>query len=383
MVHLELPPLSLYVHIPWCVEKCPYCDFNSHALKGEIPELQYVEALLADLRQDLLWVQGREIQTVFIGGGTPSLLSVKAMTRLINGLKDTVAFAYNAEITMEANPGTVEAEKFAGFVAAGITRISIGVQSLHSRQLNLLGRIHDKDQAITAIELASQLPLQSFNIDLMHGLPEQQLKHGLDDLAQAIQLAPPHLSWYQLTLEPNTHFYRKPPKLPDEEVLVDIFEQGHQRLTQAGYERYEISGYSKPGHQCSHNLNYWTFGDYLGIGCGAHGKITVVDSQRLLRTSKVASPASYLTPSKNPRISLTDVADDDRAFEYFMNRARLTSAAPLEEFERRTGQCRTQILPYLEQQAGMGLMILEEANWQMTNKGLTYFNNVLEPLIRT
>lgn len=381
MAELHLPPLSLYVHIPWCVQKCPYCDFNSHKLKSEIPEQQYIQAMLSDLEHELVGVQGRPIETVFIGGGTPSLLSVAAMEQLLTGLKARLEFASNAEITMEANPGTVEADKFSGFIEAGINRISIGVQSLQARQLNLLGRIHDPEQAIRAIHLAQELPLQSFNIDLMHGLPEQSLRLGLDDLEQAIALAPPHLSWYQLTLEPNTVFYRQQPKLPDEEVLVDIFEQGHQKLIEAGYQRYEISGYSKPGFECRHNLNYWTFGDYLGIGCGAHGKITFANEQKIIRTAKVASPSAYLTPARSPLQSQHEIAKEELPFEYFMNRARLLSSAPLEEFEQRTGLPLKQVLPYLEQQAKSGLMELTQHEWQMTDLGLRYFNNVLESLV--
>ena len=381
MAELQLPPLSLYVHIPWCVEKCPYCDFNSHKLKSELPEQAYIQALMIDLEHELAGVQGRTLETIFIGGGTPSLLSVQAMELLLTGLRQRLEFSDTIEITMEANPGTVEADKFAGFVQAGINRISIGVQSLQSRQLNLLGRIHDPAQAIYAIELAKALPLTSFNMDLMHGLPEQQLRHGLDDLAQAIALAPPHLSWYQLTLEPNTAFYKQQPQLPDEEILVDIFEQGHLKLIEAGYLRYEISGYSKPGFECRHNLNYWTFGDYIGIGCGAHGKITWPEQQQIRRTAKVASPSAYLPKSRDPKLSDQAINPKDLAFEYFMNRARLTRPAPIAEFEHRTGLSALSITPYLEQQAQKGLMTLTQTHWQMTELGLRYFNNVLEPLI--
>ncbi|MBD1388723.1 radical SAM family heme chaperone HemW [Neiella sp. HB171785] len=379
LAQLLLPPLSLYIHVPWCVEKCPYCDFNSHALRGQIPELDYVQALLNDLRADLHWVQGREIRSIFIGGGTPSLLSVAAVATLMQGIKDTVALSHDCEVTMEANPGTVEADKFAGFVAAGINRLSIGVQSLQSQQLNLLGRIHNPEQAIRAAQLAQQLPLNSFNLDLMHGLPEQQLATGLDDLQQTIQLAPPHLSWYQLTLEPNTPFYRQPPQLPSEDILEQINLQGHQLLSDAGYQRYEISAYAKPGFECRHNLNYWTFGDYIGIGCGAHGKITQPDLQRVIRSVKITAPAPYLA-ADNYRLRVEPVATDELPFEYFMNRARLCQPAPLEEFEQRTGLPLATIEAFLSKQQQQGTMRVDDVSWQMTELGLNFFNQVIAPL---
>ncbi|MBW8192657.1 radical SAM family heme chaperone HemW [Neiella marina] len=377
---LQLPPLSLYIHVPWCVEKCPYCDFNSHAMRGELPEQAYVAALLNDLRTDLNWVQGREIVSIFIGGGTPSLLSVNAIEQLLSGIRNTVALSHDCEITMEANPGTVEADKFAGFVKAGVNRLSIGVQSLQSEQLNLLGRIHDPQQAVRAAQLANKLPINSFNLDLMHGLPQQQLDGGLADLQQAIDLGAPHLSWYQLTLEPNTPFYRQPPALPDDDVLDAINEQGHQLLEQAGYQRYEISGYAKPGFECRHNLNYWTFGDYLGIGCGAHGKITLPEQQRIVRSVKITAPNSYLAASPNVRLNVHDVAKDEVAFEYFMNRARLRQPAPFAEFEQSTGLAISAIEPFLQQQQSNDTMILTADNWQMTDKGLNFFNQVIAPL---
>ncbi|NRA85513.1 MAG: radical SAM family heme chaperone HemW, partial [Gammaproteobacteria bacterium] len=264
---LVLPPLSLYIHIPWCVQKCPYCDFNSHALKNEIPHQQYVDALLEDLTQDLAHVQGRKLNTIFIGGGTPSLLEPTQMKRLLDGVKQLIDCPDDMEITMEANPGTVESGRFAQFQQAGITRISIGVQSFQVDKLTILGRIHDGNEAINAAKQAASLDLQSFNLDLMHSLPQQQITDALADLKQAIVLDPPHLSWYQLTIEPNTKFHSKPPTLPDDEILADIFDEGRQVLSDAGYVQYEISAFSKPGFQCQHNLNYWRFGDYLGIGC--------------------------------------------------------------------------------------------------------------------
>lgn len=264
------PPLSLYIHIPWCIQKCPYCDFNSHALKTEIPEAQYISALIDDLDTDLarydMQSEPRKLHSIFIGGGTPSLITAPEIKRLLSEVEKRLPFADDIEITMEANPGTVEAGRFVEYRQAGVNRISIGVQSFQQEKLEKLGRIHGKDEAIRSAHLAHEAQLNSFNLDLMHGLPNQSIEDALSDLQQAIDLNPPHLSWYQLTIEPNTVFYYKPPTLPDDDDLWDIFEQGHQMLAKAGYVQYEISGYSKVGYQCRHNLNYWRFGDYLGIG---------------------------------------------------------------------------------------------------------------------
>lgn len=313
-------PLALYIHIPWCVQKCPYCDFNSHTLKGGIPEDEYIAHLLADLNADLPLVTHqnniREVQSIFIGGGTPSLLSVAAMHKLISGVKARIPVHAKAEITMEANPGTVEANKFIGFQEAGINRISIGVQSFQSQHLKILGRIHNEQQAHSAIELAKGLGLRSFNTDLMHGLPQQNLDNALSDLQQAIDHAPPHLSWYQLTIEPNTLFYSKPPELPIDDVLWDIQIQGQALLAKHGYKQYEVSAYAKEGQQCAHNLNYWRFGDYLGIGCGAHGKITNLSTGRICRTVKTKHPKGYMNLSQPYMNANTAVENDDLCFEF-------------------------------------------------------------------
>ncbi len=295
---LQLPPLALYIHIPWCIQKCPYCDFNSHAVKQGIPEQEYISHLLADLRQDLGYVQGREISSIFIGGGTPSTFTGEGIQAILDGVRTELQLTNDCEITMEANPGTVEAARFSAYVAAGVTRFSIGVQSFQTEQLKALGRIHDCDEAIKAAQLAATLPLQSFNLDLMHGLPNQDVTGALADLQQAIDLKPPHLSWYQLTIEPNTAFASRPPVLPEDEALWDIQEQGHQLLQQHGYTQYEISAYSQPGLQCRHNLNYWRYGDYLGIGCGAHGKITVPETGQIIRPVKIKHPKGYMDISK-------------------------------------------------------------------------------------
>lgn len=371
----KLPPLSLYIHIPWCVQKCPYCDFNSHALKGEVPHDDYVAHLLADLDADLPLVAGREIRTIFIGGGTPSLLSAEAMQTLMDGVRARIPVAADAEVTMEANPGTVEADRFSGYQKAGINRISIGVQSFGDDKLIRLGRIHDAGEAKRAARLAATLGLRSFNLDLMHGLPEQYLGEALSDLRQAIELAPPHLSWYQLTIEPNTSFGSRPPVLPDDDLLWDIFSQGHQLLTQAGYVQYETSAYAKPGFQCQHNLNYWRFGDYLGIGCGAHGKISFADG-RILRTVKTKHPRGYMEGRYLDQQN--EVATEDRPFEFFMNRFRLLEAMPRRDFTDYTGLPESVVRPQIEAALNAGEISETATHWQITEHGKLFLNTLLE-----
>ncbi|MBG0752621.1 MULTISPECIES: radical SAM family heme chaperone HemW [Pectobacterium] len=372
---LKLPPLSLYIHIPWCVQKCPYCDFNSHALKGDVPHQEYVDHLLADLDADLPLASGRELHSIFIGGGTPSLLSAEAMQALLDGVRARIPLTPDAEITMEANPGTVEADRFSGYQRAGINRISIGVQSFDPQKLTRLGRIHGPDEAKRAAHLATDLGLRSFNLDLMHGLPDQSLDEALDDLRQAIALNPPHLSWYQLTIEPNTLFSSRPPTLPDDDALWDIYEQGHALLSAAGYQQYETSAYAKPGYQCQHNLNYWRFGDYLGIGCGAHGKLTFSDG-RILRTVKVRHPRGYMQGTYLDKQH--DVANDDRPFEFFMNRFRLLEAAPRADFTAYTGLEEHCIRPQLDQALAQGYLTETATHWQITEHGKLFLNSLLE-----
>ncbi|KHT33032.1 radical SAM family heme chaperone HemW [Pectobacterium carotovorum] len=372
---LKLPPLSLYIHIPWCVQKCPYCDFNSHALKGDVPHQEYVDHLLADLDADLPLASGRELHSIFIGGGTPSLLSAEAMQALLDGVRARIPLTPDAEITMEANPGTVEADRFSGYQRAGINRISIGVQSFDPQKLTRLGRIHGPDEAKRAAHLATGLGLRSFNLDLMHGLPDQSLDEALDDLRQAIALNPPHLSWYQLTIEPNTLFSSRPPTLPDDDALWDIYEQGHALLSAAGYQQYETSAYAKPGYQCQHNLNYWRFGDYLGIGCGAHGKLTFSDG-RILRTVKVRHPRGYMQGTYLDKQH--DVANDDRPFEFFMNRFRLLEAAPRADFTAYTGLEEHSIRSQLDQALAQGYLTETATHWQITEHGKLFLNSLLE-----
>lgn len=372
------PPLSLYVHIPWCVQKCPYCDFNSHGLKSALPEKEYVAHLLDDLAYDAARVEGREVDTVFIGGGTPSLLSAQAMADIISGIRDRVNLAENAEITMEANPGTVEAGKFLGFYEAGVNRISVGIQSFQPQHLKVLGRIHNSQQAENAVKQAHEAGLPTFNLDLMHGLPNQSVENALSDLNKGIALNPYHLSWYQLTIEPNTPFYSRPPELPDDDILWEIQQQGHQRLEAAGYAQYEISGYAKAGHQCQHNLNYWRFGDYLGIGCGAHGKITDVVNGTIHRTVKVKHPRGYMEISRPYMDNETLVEKHDLPFEFFMNRFRLVEPCPIEDYEALTGQpLSDEVKKALEDAHRQGLLDITRTHWQVSAKGRRYLNSLL------
>ncbi|EKO3466215.1 radical SAM family heme chaperone HemW [Vibrio fluvialis] len=381
---LTPPALSLYVHIPWCVQKCPYCDFNSHALKADIPEEEYIDALLEDLDTDIERYQlagdPRLLHSIFIGGGTPSLISADGIGRLLRGIEARIAFKPDIEITMEANPGTIEAERFAGYRHVGVTRISIGVQSFEPEKLTRLGRIHGRDEAVNAAKLAHQIGLNSFNLDLMHGLPDQTLDQALADLDRAIELTPPHLSWYQLTIEPNTMFYFKPPTLPDDDALWDIFDLGHQKLTEAGYVQYEISGYSKPGYQCQHNLNYWRFGDYLGIGCGSHGKLSFADG-RIVRTTKVKHPRGYLAAYQNlakPYLDSEQLVEDvDRPFEFFMNRFRLIEPCPKADFSATTGLPISVIQPTLDWAIEQGYLSDNDTHWQITEKGKLFLNDLL------
>lgn len=376
------PPLGLYVHIPWCVQKCPYCDFNSHGLKSSLPEAEYIAHLLDDLAIDAALVGNRPVSSIFIGGGTPSLFSEQGIARLLAGIRERVNLAADAEITLEANPGTVEADRFTGYVQAGINRISIGIQSFQAQHLNVLGRIHSADQALSAIGEAHQAGLNSFNMDLMHGLPEQSIDNALSDLAQAVAQQPKHLSWYQLTIEPNTAFASRPPQLPDDDILWDIQTQGHALLREAGYQQYEISGYARPGFECQHNLNYWRFGDYLGIGCGAHGKITDIDAGTVTRTVKVKHPRGYMEMARPYLDKRNPVEADEMAFEFFMNRFRLVEPCPKQDFTDFTGTTLTDeqlaSLVHAEQQ---GLLISDAKHWQVTDKGRRYLNTLLQAFV--
>ncbi len=377
---LKQQPLSLYIHIPWCVQKCPYCDFNSHSLKHDIPEQEYVLALIKDLDDDIkrFKLNNRELHSIFIGGGTPSLFSPDAINSILSQVFARFNVSKDIEVTLEANPGTVEADKFIGFSQAGVSRLSIGVQSFESDKLIKLGRIHDSNQAINAAKLAKTCGVKSFNLDLMHGLPNQRIEHALDDLKQAIALSPDHLSWYQLTIEPNTAFHSKPPKLPEDEVLWEIQDQGAKLLSEAGYQQYEISAYSTVGMQSQHNLNYWRFGDYLGIGCGAHGKITDIDSGDIYRTVKVKHPKGYLQQDRPALDQLITVSKDELPFEFMMNQLRLRESFNLSQFEQTTGLPRAVISDQLEQCLNKNLLSEQNGNWQVTQHGHRYLNDLLE-----
>jgi len=331
-----LPPLSLYVHIPWCLKKCPYCDFNSHEIRGEAPEGEYVDALLADLEFALPSIWGRRVFSVFIGGGTPSLFSADAIDRLLAGIRARVPLSPDAEVTLEANPGTFERGKFSGFHAAGVNRLSLGIQSFDPRHLKALGRIHDEHEARAAAE-ASLAIFGNVNFDLMYALPEQSVAEALRDLAAALGYSPPHLSFYHLTLEPNTLFHRYPPPLPDDDTAADIEDAIHQTLADAGYRHYETSAYARAGHECRHNLNYWLFGDYLGIGAGAHSKLSTSD--RVIRQVRWKQPRQYLEQMALGQPLLEDnvVTTKDIGFEFMLNALRLTDGVPAALFAERTG----------------------------------------------
>ena len=381
---LKAPPLSLYIHIPWCVEKCPYCDFNSHALKNTIPEQDYVRSLIEDLDADIqkFDLSERDLHSIFIGGGTPSLFSAQSIESLLTQVLARFNHQDDIEITLEANPGTVEAEKFIGFFKAGVSRLSIGVQSFASDKLIKLGRIHDSEQAKKAAMLATQCGVGSFNLDLMHGLPNQSIENALDDLKTAISLNPTHISWYQLTIEPNTAFHSKPPKLPQDDVLWEIQDQGVKLLTEAGYHQYEISAYAKPGYQSQHNLNYWQFGDYLGIGCGAHGKITDTTQQKIVRTIKVKHPKGYLDKDRLYLDHLNDVNASELPFEFMMNQLRLHQAFTLTDYQNTTGLSTDSIAATLQKALQKKLLscecIDEVEYWQVTKLGQRYLNDLLE-----
>lgn len=385
---IALPPLSLYIHVPWCVRKCPYCDFNSHAASPVLPEADYVAALLADLRQDLALdlVQGREIRSIFIGGGTPSLFSPQAYEELFEGLRRELHFADDIEITLEANPGTVEQAKFQGYRALGINRLSIGVQSFAPDKLQALGRIHGRDEAVRAAEAARAAGFDNFNLDLMHGLPDQTLDQALADLRQAVALAPTHLSWYQLTIEANTAFYREPPVLPEDDTLWSIQEEGIALLDDAGYRQYEVSAYAQPGRECRHNRNYWEFGDYLAIGAGAHGKVTrLADSGDLRergvwRYAKTRLPRDYLAARDSGRFSASSgfVEEGALVFEFMLNALRLREGVPAALFAARTGLALACVAPQLAALRAEGLLVADESRLACTPVGLNYLNSVLQ-----
>jgi putative oxygen-independent coproporphyrinogen III oxidase len=377
---MQAPPLSLYVHVPWCVRKCPYCDFNSHQRDGELPEAEYVQALLNDLRADAHFAQGRKLQSIFIGGGTPSLFSPQAYARLLEECAKLIPFADDIEITLEANPGTAEQQKFTGFRAAGINRLSIGVQSFDAARLKQLGRIHDGGEALRAADFARKAGFANFNLDLMFGLPEQNTAQALADLRTAIACAPTHVSWYQLTIEPNTEFFRRPPLLPHDDAIAEMQDAGMALLQVHGYARYEISAYGQPGRQARHNLNYWEFGDYLGIGAGAHGKVTLPHKQEIVRTRKTRMPAHYLsadTPTGEFTAEAKPVPRAELPLEFMMNALRLSAGVPAPSFTERTGLPLATIAEALASLRQRGLLAATPVRIQPTPRGLQYLNELL------
>ena len=376
---LRLPPLSVYIHIPWCIRKCPYCDFNSHTAHQTLPEHAYVQALLTDLQHELVWVQGRSIDSIFFGGGTPSLLSVEAYRTLFDGLKEHLTFSPNIEITLEANPSTFEIEKFAGYRALGINRLSIGVQSFQNNYLKTLGRIHDGEQAQRALMQAQAVGFNNFNVDLMYGLPEQTLEDALLDLQQALTFNPTHLSWYQLTIEPNTEFYKRPPSLPEDDHIWDIQEAGLALLQRHGFQHYEISAHAQPQHQARHNVNYWQFGDYLGIGAGAHGKITQQATGQVFRTQKTRLPEHYMERMLTDHIytqQQANIAPEEIGLECLMNALRLKQGISVQAFTERTGLTLDSVAQPIQQAQQLGLLAVDESIYA-TEKGQQYLNNLL------
>jgi putative oxygen-independent coproporphyrinogen III oxidase len=381
IICLRLPPLSLYIHIPWCIKKCPYCDFNSHAVKGNAPESQYIDVLLDDLSKDIaLYRIGRPIGSIFIGGGTPSLFSPQSLDRLLQGVSRQLVFDGNIEITLEANPGTFEADKFREFRALGINRLSVGVQSFNDALLSQLGRVHSAKEAVYAIETARQVGFDNINIDLMFGLPQATLACSQKDVQTAIGLAPTHISFYQLTLEPNTYFYKFPPHLPDDDAIFHIQKSGQGLLADFGYQQYEVSAYSKSGKQCRHNLNYWQFGDYLGIGAGAHGKITLASPGQILRTRKPKSPEHYLRDSHC--LAAEAIAVADLPLEFVMNQLRLRKGFTLHDFKALTGLEADDLQPALGRCVDQGLMVLEDDHCACTQKGWDFLDSVLQEFLQ-
>ncbi|MDY7562792.1 radical SAM family heme chaperone HemW [Pseudomonas sp. CCC3.2] len=372
----HLPPLALYVHIPWCVRKCPYCDFNSHTASPVLPEQEYVDALLADLDQDLPQVHGRELSSIFFGGGTPSLFSANALGRLLKGVEQRVRFSSEIEITLEANPGTFEQAKFSAYRGLGINRLSIGIQSFQEEKLKALGRIHNGDEAIRAADMARKAGFDNFNLDLMHGLPDQSQNDALSDLRQAIVLAPTHLSWYQLTLEPNTVFWNQPPILPEDDVLWDIQEAGQALLAEHGYAQYEVSAYAQPEKAARHNLNYWSFGDFIGIGAGAHGKLSHPDG-RIVRTWKTRLPKDYLNPDKAFKAGEKLVSLEEMPFDFLMNALRLTNGVASELFPQRTGLSLSTLAGARQQAEQRGLMNPDPTRLVASAQGQLFLNDLL------
>jgi oxygen-independent coproporphyrinogen-3 oxidase len=376
----SLPPLSLYVHLPWCVRKCPYCDFNSYEARGSVPDQEYVDALLRDLRGEIPFVQGRQVVTVFLGGGTPSLFSGPAIARLLAGVRAELALAADVEITLEANPGAVDAARFAAFREAGVNRLSIGIQSFRAEQLRTLGRVHDAAAAQAAVATARAVGFDNVNVDLMYGLPNDDVPGALADLEKALELETEHVSWYQLTLEPNTAFERRPPPLPGDDVVSRTEEQGRALLAAHEFGRYEISAYARAARRCEHNLNYWRFGDYLGIGAGAHGKVTLQEAGEIVRRAKTRNPRTFIHAAGTAE-SVTQegfTAAKQAALEFLMNALRLLEGTPERLFVERAGLPADAIAGPRAAAIACGWLEAESSALRATPRGLDRLNRLLE-----
>ena len=370
-----LPPLSLYVHLPWCIRKCPYCDFNSHEVTGELPEQRYIDAVIADLEQALPLVWGRTIHSVFIGGGTPSLFSAQSIDRLLGDIRARMKLAPDCEVTLEANPGTFETDRFRAFRSAGVTRLSVGVQSFNDDHLKTLGRVHDRRQAIAAVQEAAQA-FETFNLDIMYALPGQDMAQLEQDMATALALAPPHISIYHLTIEPNTYFARFPPAIPQDDDAYAMLDRITEMTARAGLERYEVSAYAKPGHQCWHNLNYWQFGDYLGVGAGAHSKLSF--AHRVVRQVRFRDPRLYMEKALagNAVTQDAEVSRSELPFEYMLNALRLKDGFALQDFSARTGLPPTAIQQPLAEALAKGLIESDLHRVKPTVRGFDFLSDL-------
>ncbi len=382
-------PLALYVHMPWCVRKCPYCDFNSHQLKSPVPSDSYIDALIRDFDTELPFIAGRRIDTVFFGGGTPSLFGPDDFARMLRALRQRIPFADDAEITLEANPGTIERGRFAGYRDAGINRVSLGAQSFAPRALERLGRIHRVEDTYRAVEELTAAGIENFNLDLMYALPEQTLKEALFDVRTACALEPAHISYYQLTLEPGTVFHARPPALPDEDAAWMIQVECQELLAAEGFEQYEVSAYAKEGARCRHNLNYWLFGDYVGVGAGAHGKLSIDVPEGILRTAKPKQPREYqdglqMLPASIARTAtaLTPIGERKQIspaelpFEFMLNALRLNEGFAVRDFELRTGLCAGAVEPKLREAGNRGLVEVTDRGWRPTELGRKFLNDL-------
>ncbi len=375
---MELPPLSLYVHFPWCVRKCPYCDFNSHAVKGDIPADEYVQSLLKDLEQDLPLVWGRAVHSIFFGGGTPSLFSGEQIRVLMDGLRSLLRLSPDAEVTLEANPGTIEHDIFSAYSDAGINRVSLGVQSFRNECLQKIGRIHGREEAENAIDSIKRSGIENFNIDLMFALPGQSLSNAIEDVSDAISCNPTHISHYQLTLEPNTAFFANPPNLPEEDIAWQMQEDCGQLLRNAGFEQYEISAWSRPGSECRHNLNYWRYGDFLGIGAGAHAKITLPSESAVHRRTRLRHPAAWMKGVDEGDSLAEDknLEPSERVFEFFLNQLRLRGGVRKSQFEPRTGVAWADVSRPVGRAIEKGLLKDENGVLAPTSLGWRFSNEI-------